>query len=239
MEEKEIRINKFLSDGGICSRREADRLIESGLVTVDGKKALPGQKVTDRQFVCVKGTPIRKTEEKIYLLLNKPKGIVCTSQKREKNNIIDYLKYPVRLTYAGRLDKDSEGLMLMTNDGDLINRLMRARNAHEKEYIVTVSKPISDEFLQGMAQGVPIGDTVTRPCEVRRTGSNTLRIVLTQGLNRQIRRMCEYFGYEVQMLKRVRILNLRLGSLQAGKTRMVTAEELSQLNRLLRQEQTL
>lgn len=237
MEEKEIRLNKYLSDSGVCSRREADRLIQQGLVRINGQPVQMGQKVTPADQVTVNGRPVHPADEKVYLLFHKPRGIECTEQKKVKNNIIQYLNYPVRITYAGRLDKDSEGLMLMTNDGDLINNMMRARNGHEKEYLVTVDKPITDDFLKGMAQGVPILDTITRPCTITQTGKYTFRIILTQGLNRQIRRMCEYFHYKVTKLKRVRILNLELGSLPLGKSRPATDEELTQLFKLLEQEQ--
>ena len=228
-----IRLNKYLSDAGICSRREADRLIEQGRVSVDGKAAVTGQKITDKQVVRLGGKLIQIEGKRTVFLFNKPKGIVCTAEKREKNNIIDYLHYPVRVTYAGRLDKNSEGLMLMTNDGDLINHMMRARNCHEKEYVVKVDKPVTDSFISKMSGGVPILDTVTRPCKIDKIGKYTFRIVLTQGLNRQIRRMCEYFHYEVKQLKRIRIMNLELGALPVGKTRPVTDAELKQLKQLL------
>lgn len=237
MEKSEIRLNKYLSDSGVCSRREADRLIQQGLVRINGQPVQMGQKVTSADHVTVNGRLVRPADEKVYLLFHKPRGIECTEQKKVKNNIIQYLNYPVRVTYAGRLDKDSEGLMLMTNDGDLINDMMRARNGHEKEYLVTVDKPITEEFLKGMAQGVPILDTITRPCAITQTGKYTFRIILTQGLNRQIRRMCEYFHYKVTKLKRVRILNLELGNLPLGKSRPATDEELTQLFKLLEQEQ--
>lgn len=236
MERTEIRLNKYLSDSGVCSRREADRLIQQGLVHINGQPVQMGQRVTSGDLVTVKGKPIHPADEKIYLLFHKPRGIECTEQKKVKNNIIQYLNYPVRITHAGRLDKYSEGLMLMTNDGDLINNMMRARNGHEKEYLVTVDKPITEDFLKGMAQGVPILDTITRPCTITQTGKYTFRIILTQGLNRQIRRMCEYFHYKVTKLKRVRILNLELGSLPLGKSRPATDEELTQLFKLLEQE---
>ena len=234
--EKETRLNKFLSEAGICSRREADRLIEKGQVLVDGTPASPGQKVTSANKVTVNGKNVGAAQEKVLLLFNKPRGIVCTAEKRERNNLIDYLNYPVRITYAGRLDKDSEGLLLLTNDGDLIDKMMRARNRHEKEYVVTVDKPVTDDFLKSMAGGVPILDTVTRPCEVTKISKNTFRIVLTQGLNRPVRRMCEYFQYKVVRLKRVRSMNLHLGSLPSGKTRALTQQETKELYRQLEQE---
>lgn len=232
----EIRLNKYLSDAGVCSRREADRLIESGKVTVDGKRAETGMKVTDSQVVCVgkKQVKPKSKNEMVLIAVNKPVGIVCTEEKREKHNIIDFLKYPTRITYIGRLDKDSEGLILMTNNGDIINKMMRAGNEHEKEYIVTVNKPITDEFLEKMANGVPILDTVTRKCKIERVGKFKFRIILTQGLNRQIRRMCEYCGYKVTRLVRVRVMNIKIGDLKVGQYRNVTEEEIAKLYELIK-----
>lgn len=228
-----LRLNKFLSEAGVCSRREADRLIEAGRVTVDGKKAETGMKITPGQEVRVDQKLVKPEEEMIVLAVNKPRGIVCTEEKREPDNIIRFLNYPTRITYAGRLDKDSEGLLLMTNNGDIINKMMRAGNYHEKEYLVTVDKPVTEEFLQHMARGVPILDTVTRPCQVKKEGKKTFRIVLTQGLNRQIRRMCEALGYKVVTLKRVRIMQIRLGDLKPGQYRPLTEQELASLDRML------
>lgn len=228
-----LRLNKFLSEAGVCSRREADRLIEAGRVTVDGKKAETGMKITPGQEVRVDQKLVKPEEEMIVLAVNKPRGIVCTEEKREPDNIIRFLNYPIRITYAGRLDKDSEGLLLMTNNGDIINKMMRAGNYHEKEYLVTVDKPVTEEFLQHMARGVPILDTVTRPCQVKKEGKKTFRIVLTQGLNRQIRRMCEALGYKVVTLKRVRIMQIRLGDLKPGQYRPLTEQELASLDRML------
>ncbi len=230
----EIRLNKYLSDAGVCSRREADRLIESGKVTVDGKRAEMGMKVTENQIVCVGKKPVKPKDEMVLIAVNKPVGIVCTEEKREKNNIIDFLKYPTRITYIGRLDKDSEGLILMTNNGDIINKMMRAGNEHEKEYIVTVNKPITDEFLEKMANGVPILDTVTRKCKIEKVGKFKFRIILTQGLNRQIRRMCEYCGFKVTRLVRVRVMNIKLGDLKVGQYRNVTEEEIAKLYELIK-----
>lgn len=221
-----IRLNKYLSDIGVCSRRAADRLAQEGKITVNGIAAQPGMRVTPQDDIRVEGKPVRKEEKKVYLALNKPRGIVCTAEKREKNNIIDYVNYPLRIYPVGRLDKDSEGLILLTNDGAIVNGMMRARNRHEKEYQVKVDRAFDSGFLERMAQGVPILDTVTRPCRIRRTGSDTFVIILTQGLNRQIRRMCEALGYRVVRLKRVRIMNIRLGSLPCGKWRELTSEEL-------------
>ena len=232
----EIRLNKFLSEAGICSRREADRLIESGQVTVDGKRAETGMKVTEANVVRVGKKEVRpkSKDEMVLLAVNKPVGIVCTEEKREKNNIIDFLKYPTRITYIGRLDKDSEGLILMTNNGDIINKMMRAGNEHEKEYKVTVDKPITDAFIEKMSNGIPILDTVTRKCKVEKIGKYTFRIILTQGLNRQIRRMCEYLGYKVTRLQRLRVMNIELGNLTPGAYRHVTEEEIKELYELIK-----
>lgn len=231
MENQGIRINKFLSEAGVCSRREADRQVAAGNVTVDGVIAEMGTKVFPGQEVLICGKVARKEEEMILLALHKPVGIVCTAEKREKNNVIDYINYPKRIYPIGRLDKDSEGLLLLTNNGDIVNRMMRAGNMHEKEYIVTVNKPVTEAFLRGMAGGVPLVElnATTRKCKVERIGKREFRIVLTQGLNRQIRRMCEYFGYRVEKLVRVRIMNIELGNLESGKYRNVTEEEYKEL----------
>lgn len=226
-----IRINKFLSEAGVCSRREADRKIENGEVTINDRVAVMGDKVMPEDAVYVNGRPVKKEEEMILLVLNKPVGIVCTAEKREKNNVIDFMKYPKRIYPIGRLDKDSEGLLLMTNNGEIVNKIMRAGNMHEKEYIVTVNKPVTDSFVRGLAGGVPLVElnTTTRKCKVEKIGNRKLRIVLTQGLNRQIRRMCEYFGYRVEKLERVRIMNIKLGDLKSGEYREVTKEEYTKL----------
>ena len=228
-----VRLNKYLSEAGVCSRREADRLIESGIVTVDGKTAAPGMKVEDGQEVRVGKKVVKSKTKKTVLAVYKPAGIVCTEDKREKKNIIRFLNYPVRITYAGRLDKDSQGLILLTNNGDIVNKMMRAGNMHEKEYEVTVNHDITETFLKKMSGGVPLEelDVVTRPCAVEKLDVRKFRIILTQGYNRQIRRMCEYCGYKVVKLKRVRIMNIELGSLKKGKYRRVTAEEWTELNR--------
>ena len=229
-----IRINKYLSDAGYCSRREADRLIEAGRVRVDGRRALAGEKVPQDAQVLVDGKPVVKEERKILLLFYKPVGIVCSTRKQGRDmTVTEYLDYPARIYPAGRLDKDSEGLLLLTNEGELVDRMMRARNAHEKEYLVTVDRPVNEIFLKGMRSGVPILDTITRKCRVEQTGKKSFRIVLTQGLNRQIRRMCEYFGYRVISLKRIRILNLTLGSLKPGEWRAITPVERRELERIL------
>lgn len=231
---QETRINKYLSEVGFCSRREADKLLEQGRITINGKKPELGTKVTDIDEICVDGINIKKTEEKhVYIAFNKPVGIVCTTDtKREKNNIVDFINHPKRIFPIGRLDKPSEGLILLTSDGDIVNKILRARNNHEKEYIVRVDKPISPKFLEKMRNGVPILDTVTRKCDVEQIDTLQFRIVLTQGLNRQIRRMCEYLGYEVKKLKRIRIMNIKL-DLPIGKWRDLTDEEMKQLNSLL------
>lgn len=230
----EVRLNKFLSEAGVCSRREADRLIESGKVTVDGKRAETGMKVSESNVVCVGKKQVKPRNEMVLLAVNKPVGIVCTEEKKEKKNIIRFLNYPTRITYIGRLDKDSEGLLLMTNQGDIINKMMRAGNMHEKEYRVTVDKPITEEFLQKMRSGVPILDTITRKCKVEQIGKYKFRIILTQGLNRQIRRMCEYLGYKVTRLERLRVMNIELGNLKPGEYRKVTEEEIKVLFEMIK-----
>ena len=224
-----VRLNKYLSEAGVCSRREADRLIASGRVTVDGRPGETGMKVCPGQKVCIGKKVISRQEEMVVLAVNKPVGIVCTEERRERGSIIRYLDYPVRVTYIGRLDKDSRGLLLMTNNGDIINQIMRSANRHEKEYKVTVDREVTRDFLNRMAAGVPILDTVTRPCQVQKIGKYTFSIILTQGMNRQIRRMCEALGYQVKDLVRTRILNIRLGNLKEGEYRQVTDEELNEL----------
>ncbi len=230
----ETRINKYLSEVGFCSRREADRLLEQGRITINGKKPELGTKVSDSDEICVDGKNIKKTEENhVYIAFNKPVGIVCTTDtKREKNNIVDYINHPKRIFPIGRLDKPSEGLILLTSDGDIVNKILRARNNHEKEYLVRVDKPITPKFLEKMRNGVPILDTVTKKCEVEQIDTLQFRIVLTQGLNRQIRRMCEYLGYEVKKLKRIRIMNIKL-DLPIGKWRDLTDSEMKELDKLL------
>ncbi len=229
-----VRLNKYLSEAGVCSRREADRLIASGRVTVDGRPGETGMKVCPGQKVCIGKKVVSRQEEMVLLAVNKPVGIVCTEERRERNSIIRYLDYPVRITYIGRLDKDSRGLLLMTNNGDIINQIMRSANRHEKEYKVTVDREVTRDFLDRMAAGVPILDTVTRPCQVQKIGKYTFSIILTQGMNRQIRRMCEALGYQVKDLLRTRILNIRLGNLKEGEYRQVTDEELNELYEQIR-----
>ena len=231
---EKIRINKYLSDAGICSRREADRLIQDGRVTVDGHIALQGERVSSEAEVYLDGVKAVKEERRVLLLFYKPRGIVCSTKKqRQEMTVTEYLNYPVRIYPVGRLDKESEGLLLMTNQGDLVNRIMRAGNRHEKEYLVTVNKPFDDEFLEKMAAGVSILDTITRPCMITRIGKKSFRIILTQGLNRQIRRMCEYFGYQVTSLKRVRIMNLTLDGIREGSYREITPSEWKVLSGML------
>lgn len=228
------RINKYLSEIGYCSRREADKLIEAGRVLVNGKKAEMGVKISPQDKVTVNGEMLnRPKNKKVYLAFNKPKGIVCTTDTQvEKDNIIDFINYPKRIFPIGRLDKPSEGLIFLTNDGDIVNKILRAQNNHEKEYIVTVNKPITQAFLHKMSNGVPILDTVTKKCFVKQTHKNQFRIILTQGLNRQIRRMCEYFDYRVTDLKRVRIMNVKLDT-KVGKWRYLKPEEMEKLTQML------
>lgn len=230
----QVRLNKYLSEAGICSRREADRLIESGCVTVDGVRAVTGMKVSPKQQIQVKGKPVIPEEEMILLAVNKPRGIICTTEKKwGKNNIEDFLNYPKRVFSIGRLDKDSEGLLLMTNNGEILNKIMRAGNYHEKEYEVSVDKRITEDFIRSMSTGVHILDTITRACTVEKMGEKQFRIILTQGLNRQIRRMCETLGYQVRRLRRVRIMNIQLGRLKTGEYRKLTLQEITALNNML------
>ncbi len=234
MEEK-IRLNKYLSEIGFCSRREADRLVEAGKVKINGHLALMGDKVSKEDTIEVNGNVVTKPkkEKMVLIAVNKPRGIVCTTTKQEKDNIVDFVKYPTRIYPIGRLDKDSEGLILMTNNGELVNKILRSRNNHEKEYIVTVNKQVTSSFLKKMEAGVPILDTITKPCVCQKIGNREFKITITQGLNRQIRRMCEHFGYRVEKLVRIRILNIRLGNIPKGHYRNVTKAELEELQRLL------
>ncbi len=223
------RLNKFIADSGHCSRREADRLIQEGRVRLDGHVGVLGDRVQPGMAVTVDGKPLSGEGEKVYLLLNKPRGIVCTADPREPMNVVDYLGYPSRVFPVGRLDKDSEGLLLLTSDGEIVNRVLRAAGGHEKEYEVQIDRPVTPEFVRRMSEGVPILDTVTLPCRVRRTGERSFNIILVQGLNRQIRRMCEALGANVTHLRRIRIMNLRLGRLQPGQWRELTKAELTEL----------
>lgn len=228
-----MRINRYVAESGICSRREADRLVEEGLVTINGRRAVPGSQVEPGDDVRVDGQPVAQKPKAVYLAMNKPEGITCTTDERDPDNIIDFLAYPERVFPIGRLDKDSTGLILLTNDGSIVNRILRAENRHEKEYVVTVDRPLTVDMLRRMANGVPILDTVTRPCKTVRIDETTFRITLTQGLNRQIRRMCEVFGCNVVRLERVRIMNIALGSLKQGYWRHLSPKELEQMMSLL------
>jgi 23S rRNA pseudouridine2604 synthase len=224
-----VRLNKYLSETGACSRREADAWIDAGRVTVNGERAKLGTQVGEGDEVLVDGQPVASRPRRIYLALNKPVGVECTTDRSVPDNIVDFVAHRERVFPIGRLDKDSEGLILLTNDGDIVNRVLRAENEHEKEYIVAVDRPLTPEFLRGMASGVPILGTVTNPCRVTQVGRNTFRIVLTQGLNRQIRRMCEHFDYTVRRLQRVRIMHVALGNLPIGKWRNLTDAEVQKL----------
>lgn len=228
-----IRINKFISEKGICSRREADKLIDQKRVTINGTIAEAGSKVTEKDDVKLDGKSLTKKDKRVYIALNKPTGITCTTEKKVNGNIVDFIKYSKRIFPIGRLDKESEGLIFLTNDGDIVNKILRAGNNHEKEYVVTVDKPITSKFINGMSSGVPILNTITKPCKVTKESSHVFRIILTQGLNRQIRRMCENFGYNVLKLKRVRIMNVTLDNLPTGSWRYLTPIELKTINTLI------
>ncbi len=232
----EVRLNKYLSEAGVCSRREADRLIEAGRVTINGKQPQMGEKVHPGDLVCVDGKPCKQEEEMILLAVNKPVGVVCTTDKRWGDQTVEeLLNYPKRVFSIGRLDKDSEGLLLMTNNGDILNKIMRAGNFHEKEYEVTIDQPVTEEFVRKMSKGnIPILDQKTRPCKVEKMGKYQFRIILTQGLNRQIRRMCEFCGCKVVKLKRVRIMNVELGNLKTGTWRKLTDKEIKELDQQLK-----
>lgn len=228
MEVQEIRLNKYLAQCGVCSRRDADRLIEQGVVCVNGRTAKPGEKVCIQDAVTVHGKAVQNPENKVVLAYYKPVGVVCTERdKYAKVKVTDALQYPIRVTYAGRLDKDSEGLLLMTNDGDLINAMMRGANCHEKEYQVKVTKPLTKEAIDKMRAGVYLKelDITTRACEIKQTGTYSMQMVLTQGVNRQIRRMCQTVGYEVKALKRIRVMTVNLAGLKPGEYRELTREE--------------
>ena len=230
-----IRINKYLSSAGICSRREADQYTDAGRITVNGKVIATGEKIPADARVCLDGKPVSAENKQVLLLFYKPEGIVCSTKKqRQETTVTEYLQYPIRIYPVGRLDKDSQGLLLLTNQGDLVNRIMRAGNFHEKEYLVTVDREVTAPFIRHMSEGVPILDTVTRKCVVEKTGKYSFRIILTQGLNRQIRRMCSYFGYKVRTLKRVRIMNLTLDGLKPGEFREIRPEEWQELTQMLK-----
>lgn len=228
-----IRLNKAISQSGYCSRREADKLIEKGVVLVNGKKAKQGQKVSSSDSIKVSGRLITMQKKRVYLAFHKPVGVTSTTDLKDKDNMIDYINYGERIFHIGRLDKDSEGLIFLTNDGDIVNKILRAENGHEKEYIVTVNKNITDTFIDKMSKGVPILGVVTKPCHVKRLNKRTFKIILEQGLNRQIRRMCDYFDYQVVTLKRIRIMNITLGNLPYGHWRYFTKKELNDINKLL------
>lgn len=228
-----IRLNKYISETGICSRREADKLIEQGKVIIDGKVATMGTKVSQGQVVKVNGKVISKEVDLVYIALNKPVGVTCTTEKKVKGNIVDFVGHSKRIFPIGRLDKDSQGLILLTNDGDIVNKILRAGNNHEKEYIVTVDKPITDDFINSMSKGVKILGTITKKCFVCKENKYVFRIILTQGMNRQIRRMCEALGYNVKKLNRVRIMNIQLSGLKIGEWRDLSKKELIELNLLI------
>jgi len=227
------RLNKFIADSGYCSRREADRLIEEGRVTVDGRRGALGDRILPGMRVTVDGKALSGDGEKVYLLLYKPRGIVCTADPREPMNVVDYVGYPIRVFPVGRLDKDSEGLLLLTSDGEIVNRILRAAGGHEKEYEVAIDRPVTRAFVEKMMAGVPILDTVTLPCRVRKTGERSFNIILVQGLNRQIRRMCEALGCNVTHLRRVRLMDLKLGGMRPGEWRELTEAEVRALTKAL------
>jgi len=233
--EDTLRLNKAISDTGFCSRREADRVIEEGRVTINGKTGVLGDRVTNQDDIRVDGRRIKfKTQdESIYIAFNKPRGITCTTENNVKGNIIDYIRHPKRIFPIGRLDKPSEGLIFLTSDGNIVNKILRAGNQHEKEYIVTVNKPITPEFLKKMSNGVPVLDSITAKCHIKKESDFVFKIILTQGLNRQIRRMCEYLNYEVTKLKRIRIMNVSLNNIPLGKWRNLTKEELAEIMRMV------
>jgi 23S rRNA pseudouridine2604 synthase len=235
LQQETLRLNKAISDTGFCSRREADRVIEEGRVTINGKEAVLGDRVTIQDDVRVDGRRIKfkNPEESIYIAFNKPKGITCTTERNVHGNIIDFIRHPKRIFPIGRLDKPSEGLIFLTSDGNIVNKILRAGNQHEKEYIVTVNKPITPEFLRKMGNGVPVLDTITAKCFIKKESDFVFKIILTQGLNRQIRRMCEYLNFEVTKLKRVRIMNISLQNIPVGKWRNLSPEELSEIMRMV------
>lgn len=228
-----MRLNKFLSESGICSRRQADKLIENGEIIVDGMIADLGVQVDENSIVVYKGNRIKPVKKSVIYAYNKPIGLVCTSKEADKDSIYNSVNFPIHVNYVGRLDKDSQGLLLLTNDGDLANSIQKSVNNHEKEYQVRVNKDITEDFIKKMSEGVPILDTVTKPCKIKKNGARTFNIILTQGLNRQIRRMCDYFNYKVVYLKRVRVLNIKLKDMKPGEYREITADEEKELRRLV------
>lgn len=230
MTQESISLNKYVSDTGVCSRREADRWIEAGRIKINGKVAKKGNRVNEGDQVTIDGRKINKKPKLVYIALNKPPGITSTTDRRDNSNIIDFMNYPKRIFPIGRLDKPSSGLILLTNDGDIVNKILRVEHEHDKEYVVTVDKPISKTFLHKMAAGVPIMGTMTKRCAMEKLTNFKFKIILIQGLNRQIRRMCEHFGYKVKTLKRIRIMNIKLGNLGLGSWRYLTEQELKGLN---------
>ena len=224
-----IRLNKYIASSGLCSRREADTLIESGKVTINGEVALQGSKVMDGDIVLVNGRKVTPDDDMVYIAFNKPLGVTCTTDRRDPSNIIDYIGFDERIFPVGRLDKNSSGLILLTNDGSIVNKLLRAENGHEKEYLVTVNRPYDKNFLRSMESGVPVLGQLTLPCKLKPAGDKSFKIILHQGLNRQIRRMCEYLGYKVTRLKRIRFMNIELGGLETGKWRYLTSSEKKEL----------
>lgn len=230
---EQISLNKYISSSGFCSRREADKLIEQARVTVNDEIASPGNKILSSDVVAIDGEPLKAKKKPIYIAFNKPVGVTSTTDPKDRSNIIYFLNHPKRIFPIGRLDKDSDGLIFLTNDGDIVNKILRASNNHEKEYVVTVNRAIEPDFVQKMSNGVPMLGTVTKKCFVRQEGNKKFRIILTQGLNRQIRRMCEYLGYEVKTLTRVRIMNIKLENLQPGKWRYLSDAEIANINKLV------
>lgn len=233
MSDQSISLNKYISQTGICSRREADKWIDAGRVKINGQLAIKGNRVFENDKVSIDDHPLVNKPKLVYLLLNKPPGITCTTDLKDKDNIIDFVNYPMRIFPIGRLDKASSGLIFLTNDGDIVNQILREENNHEKEYIVSVNRPVSKQFIQKMRSGIPMLGTVTKKCEVEKIGKSNFRIILTQGLNRQIRRMCSYLDYKVVTLKRVRIMNIKLGALKVGEWRNMTKDELKILKQKL------
>ena len=234
MSEQSISLNKYISSTGVCSRREADKWIDAGRVKINGNVAQKGNRVTKDDRVTIDGKPLKQKPKSIYIALNKPPGITSTTDRRDQDNIIDFVKHPKRIFPIGRLDKASSGLILLTNDGDIVNKILRVENNHEKEYIVRVNRPITNHFLKRMRNGIPILGTVTKKCEVEKINKTVFRIILTQGLNRQIRRMCEFLDYKVVTLKRIRIMNIQLDDLKPGQWRDLTPSELNQLKTQVR-----
>ncbi|MFJ5767028.1 23S rRNA pseudouridine(2604) synthase RluF [Lysinibacillus sp. NPDC093210] len=228
-----MRINKYLSETGIVSRRGADKWVEEGKVTINGIPATVGSQVETGDIVCVDGKEVKKEEQLVYIVLNKPVGITSTTERHIKGNVVDFINHPLRIFHIGRLDKESEGLLLLTNDGDIVNKILRAENHHEKEYIVQVDKPITDQFIKKMSAGVDILDTTTLPCHVEKISDKVFKIILEQGLNRQIRRMCSALDYSVKRLQRIRIMNIKLGNLKVGQWRDLTDKERTELFKLL------